>query len=72
MKAPERTPAPVARGAEVVVHEDGRRPWAGQVGAVKWSNVSGWWAEVRTDEGTYVVAAGDVEERPSAAEGMTA
>ena len=55
----ERTDPPARFGDRVEVHEENIRPWAGTVGAVKWSPVSGWWAEVRSDDAdvTWIVAA---------------
>jgi hypothetical protein len=57
----ESTPAPFARGDEVLVTEEAIRPWAGVVTAVKWSNVSGWWIEIRTESyGTWSIPAAHV------------
>lgn len=44
------------RGARVRVHEQGLREWEGTVTTVKPSRVSGWWMDVRRDDGdTYAL-----------------
>jgi hypothetical protein len=45
-------PAPLARGARVIVRELGIAAWQGTVRAVKPSSVSGWWAEIERDDGS--------------------
>ncbi len=39
------------RGERVVVTEQGLQPWEADVVALKPSSVSGWWLEVRRDDG---------------------
>ncbi len=49
----QRKPAPnprFRRGDVVQVREDGIRPWSGEVKAVKWSHVSGWWCDVERED----------------------
>lgn len=46
--------APFDRGEDVVVTEEGIRPWGGTVLAVKWSPRSGWWCEVDREDGSGV------------------
>lgn len=52
---------PCERGDDVIVTEQGITPWRGVASFVKWSAVSGWWVEVRTDDGTFVIRGADVE-----------
>jgi hypothetical protein len=55
MKAAEKIElgeAPFAKGDRVEISEEGIRPWAGTVTAVKPSFASGWWIEVLRDDGT--------------------
>ena len=54
----------LARGDEVEVREPGIRPWTGTVLSLKPSPRSGWWAEVRQDDGsTWVVCLASTEVR---------
>lgn len=53
----ESTPPPFARGIQVEVTEENIRPWTGTVRALKFSMVSGWWAEVVDERGTWVIPA---------------
>ncbi len=47
---------PIALRSEVLVEEGGIRPWGGTVLSLKFSATSGWWVEVRRDDGrTYSV-----------------
>ncbi len=39
------------RGDRVVVHEQGIRDREGEVLSVKWSFATGWWVEVRYEDG---------------------
>lgn len=55
MKTLAKTPAPFERGESVLVSEENIRPWHGDVAAVKWSPRSGWWIDVRREEGGYWV-----------------
>lgn len=47
----ERTPVPIRRGSRVVVHEPNIADRYGDVMSVKWSKETGWWVDVRDDEG---------------------
>lgn len=56
MAAIERTAAPLQVADRVELNEPGIRTRYGTVHALKWSSVSGWWADVEVDgEGTWVV-----------------
>lgn len=55
MKAPPPNPR-FRRGDDVTVHERAIAPWTGVVQSVKWSSLSGWYADVLRDDGmVYVV-----------------
>jgi hypothetical protein len=45
------------RGDEVVVEENGIRPWNATVVGVKPSLVSGWWVTLRDDRGEWAMPA---------------
>lgn len=49
-KTLERTEPRHSPKDEVIVTEDGIRPWSGVVSTVKWSPVSGWWYDIRRDD----------------------
>lgn len=51
----ERIPSPLDRGDQVEVTEPGIRPWTGVVTSVKWSPVSGWWADIDSGQGRTVI-----------------
>ena len=42
---------PGFKGHKVTVVEVSRRPWQGEAIAEKWSKESGWWVEVRDEDG---------------------
>jgi len=61
--AAEDRPA-LKRGDNVIVTEDGLRPWRGEVRGLKWSRTSGWWIEILRagdDRLTYSVQAAYVK-----------
>lgn len=47
----EVAPARIQRGSLVEVAEENRRPFRGLAMSVKHSSVSGWWVEVKPDDG---------------------
>lgn len=49
----EKTPEPCKRGQEILVQEPNIRPWRGTVLSMKWSPVSGWWIDVRREDGGW-------------------
>jgi hypothetical protein len=62
MKGLEKFECRVPRGANVVAHEPGYPDVFGEAIGIKWSNVSGWWVEVRSeDEGVRTYPADQVE-----------
>lgn len=61
MKTMQAEPRPeLSRGALVLVSELGIKPWIGQLLSLKFSPVSGWWAEVRRDDGATFSIPADV------------
>jgi len=61
MKTLTQTDPPMARGDRAQVHEVNIAPWEGEVLSVKWSPQSGWWVDVRQDDGgTWTLRAEDV------------